>query len=286
MLPTFIVAGAAKSGTTTVWQHLKAHPQVCMASIKETNFFTREIPAARYDLGLEWYQELFKTCGAAKAIGEVSPAYMARQDTPGLIRQTLPDILLIFIFRDPVERLYSQYWYQRQQGAKLPDFDLLVSERRAQLERYLYNSSYNLHLERYLRCFSREQILVLLNDDLRSDAAVFMKGVYQAIGVDPDFAPANLEDRYNQTGRARIPWVQRRIKAIGPRLMRRDLPGWLFGFLKRSRSIFWRLNTVGDAYPPLAPVIRQTLLPEFSETIDYLEGWLERSLDNWRRVQS
>ena len=72
MVPTFIVAGATKSGTTALGEYLNDHPQVCMSWMKEPNFFTEEIPVTRYKNGFSWYQSLFDNCGQAKAIGEVS----------------------------------------------------------------------------------------------------------------------------------------------------------------------------------------------------------------------
>jgi hypothetical protein len=235
-------------------------------------------------MGLDWYQSLFRTCSGAKAVGEVSPAYMSRQDSPGLIHKVLPDVLLIFIFRDPVSRLYSQYWYQRQEGAHLPDFETLVQQRHPQFERYLYNSSYHLHLDRYLRYFSRQQILVLLNDDLRQNAGAFMSCIYRVIGVDPKFTPSNLNTRYNQARQVKIAWLQRLMKAMGPQIMRKDLPDWLFRFLQVSRKKIWALNTVDKENPPLPAALRSVLLPEFLETIEYLEKWLDRSLAPWRQV--
>ena len=67
MLPTFIIAGAAKSGTTAIHEILDTHPEVCMSWMKGPTYFTREVPRARYHKGLDWYESLFKGCGEAKA---------------------------------------------------------------------------------------------------------------------------------------------------------------------------------------------------------------------------
>ena len=74
MLPTFMVAGAAKAGSTAIWEYLRPHPEICMAWMKEPNFFTREGRQSGNHKGIDWYQSLFHNCEDARAIGDVSPA--------------------------------------------------------------------------------------------------------------------------------------------------------------------------------------------------------------------
>jgi hypothetical protein len=284
MLPTFIIAGAGKSGTTSLWHYLKAHPEVCMSRIKETNFFTLETPAARYNMGLDWYKSLFQDCGFAKAIGEASPQYMARQDTPKLIHQILPKVQLLFILRDPLERLYSQYRSRRKQGEQLPEFEVMVRDRHPALQRYIFYSRYDLHLERYRAYFPRQQVLVLLNEDIRNNSLEFMQNVYRFLGVDPTFIPPNLYDQYNVARRVRAAGLQRFVKSIGTRLMSMKMPAWLFFLLQKGRKAIWTLNTTAVEASPLSKELRYELLPEFSETITYLEKYLDRSLPKWREA--
>ena len=128
MLPTFIIAGAGKSGTTALWAYLNQHPEICMSRIKEPMFFTNllgyrqggsiEAPVyeGRYKSGLEWYEKLFAKCCQKRALGEASTAYMYAKDAAGLIKKTLPEVKLIFLLRNPVDRLYSNYWQERKYG--------------------------------------------------------------------------------------------------------------------------------------------------------------------------
>lgn len=284
MLPTFIIAGAHKSGTTSLWEYLKVHPQICMAKIKETNFFTAQGPAARYDKGLEWYQSLYLPCKNAKAIGEVSPNYMFSEDSPRLMHAIVPKVKLLFILRDPVKRVYSHYWYQHQEGIPLPGFEQMVAERHPQLEHYLYVSAYHLHLERFLEYFPRERVTVLLNSDLRLTPNPFMQHVYQVIGVEPDVAPPNLDEQYNTARRARFYGLQRIIEASGLKIMRLDLPDWLFDLLKEGRKALWRLNSSAIQYPPMSPEIRRELIDELSPAIAYVETYLGREIPAWRET--
>src|SRR3954447_26712271 len=119
MLPTFLVLGAARCGTTSLHYYLAEHPDICMSTIKEPNHFlfaqtaTGPKPCIADDRRLlaksvperDRYERLFPV--AAAAVGEASPLYLYTRETPGLIRAALPDARLIAIVREPVERAWS-----------------------------------------------------------------------------------------------------------------------------------------------------------------------------------
>ena len=109
MLPNFLVIGAAKSATTSLCELLGQHPDVFILDPKEPHFFTRH-----YELGWKWYKSLFSNAGSYERIGEGSTSYSQKGLYPGAaktIYQYLPDTLLIYIVRHPLERIESQ-WYQ------------------------------------------------------------------------------------------------------------------------------------------------------------------------------
>ena len=111
MLPTFIIAGAAKSGTTALHEVLNSHPEICMSWMKGPTYFTEEASRSTHQRGKEWYERLFSECVNAQAIGEVSPFYMTGMDAPELIYGTVPKVKLLFVLRNPIDRLYSYYRY-------------------------------------------------------------------------------------------------------------------------------------------------------------------------------
>src|SRR5687768_751449 len=114
MLPTFVIIGAMKCGTTSLHYYLAEHPDVCMSEVKETNFFVAELNYAR---GLPWYESLFPR--RAAACGEASPVYAATWRFAGIperMHAVLPRARLIYIVRDPVERMVSQYKHTFARG--------------------------------------------------------------------------------------------------------------------------------------------------------------------------
>ena len=121
--PTFLVIGAMRAGTTSLYQLLRSHPSVFMAPVKETNFFAfsegkTDLPldsrAEATLLGnsitsLDKYLALFEGSGSAEAIGEVSPSYLFSPGAAARINDYLPEVKIVALLRDPVERAYSAY---------------------------------------------------------------------------------------------------------------------------------------------------------------------------------
>jgi len=294
MLPTFIGVGAAKTGTTMLHAHLEAHPQVCLSLFKEPDFFHNEIgvldggypggpPASgHYWRGLTWYEGLFRACEGARAIGEISTAYIAVIDAPELIHQVVPLVKLIFSLRDPVARMYSHYWEERKAGWPLPDFETMVTTHHPRFEYYRWVSSYHLHLERYLSVFPGEQVGVFLFDDLSANPQVYLREVYRFIGVDEDFSAPNLGRRYNESSIARYPWLQRSLIRMASVRWELSSHWWIYEWLAKAGRLLVKLNSAVGSYPSLPVELRMGLIKEFEETIEYVETYLQRDLPRWK----
>jgi hypothetical protein len=193
-------------------------------------------------------------------------------------------VQLLFVLRDPVERIYSQYRYALHRGEVLPGFEQLLAVDHDYLEWAIYVSTYHLHLTRFLEFFSRQQVLVFLYDDWRGDPQAFTQSIYRAVGADPEFVSPNLEVRYNPTQRARLPWLQRALGVASRKVMVQDLPPWLFATLRGLRSGLWRLNSAQAQAPALDPQTRQRLIDRMAETIEFVEAYLDRPLPAWRKA--
>jgi len=124
MLPNLICPGAAKSGTTTLYDLLRQHPDVLMSSKKEANFFVQN-----YQKGKEWYEKLyFSGWKDEKIIGDITPSYMSFKYVAKRIHDMLGNgIKFIFLLRNPVTRAYSHYWMTRRNGLENKSFEEALS---------------------------------------------------------------------------------------------------------------------------------------------------------------
>ena len=180
MLPNFLVIGAAKSGTTSLYHHLASHPAVFMSPVKETNFFAlegRDIPPGqlsnpeRGSSGLVHtlgeYETLFEGVEGESAIGEASPWYLHSEQAPARIHHHIPACRLIAILRHPADRAYSAYLANRRDGIEpLNSFEGALEEQAERQRRwnwgleFLHGGYYHRHLSRYHELFPAEQIRV------------------------------------------------------------------------------------------------------------------------------
>lgn len=194
MLPTFIVIGAMKAGTTGLYQQLRRHPQVFVSKTKEPNYFSDE---DKWHLGVDWYEGLFDGARNAVARGEASiryTAYPKRCDVPGRISAIVPDVRLIYLVRHPVDRMISHLWMDMRQGVPVgaPDETLLEQPR------FVNVSRYSMQIERYLEYFPREQMLVVKSEDFRTKRARTLERVLGFIGVETALLPDDVDPEQNR----------------------------------------------------------------------------------------
>ena len=193
MLPNLIVIGAAKAGTTTLHHHLGLHPEVTMSSPKDLRFFIDEFNWSR---GAEWYSAQFPDDAPVR--GEASPRYTAYPhylDVPERMAALVPDAKLIYIVRDPIERIVSDYeMFVRSGGEDRPLAELVRNPDGSFL---VARSRYWFQLERFLRHYPDDRILVLDSADLDRKTPAAMAAAFRFIGVDDTFTSPEFHVREN-----------------------------------------------------------------------------------------
>ena len=200
-----------KSGTTSLFHYLRAHPQAHLSPLKEVEFFVEEMNWRR---GFDWYRAQFAGARPESiAIGEASTAYTKYPEFKGVperIAQHLPGARLIYIVRDPIERIRSHYQHRVQSGAEREPLERAVLEDL----RYVNCSRYAMQIERYLPHFPREHVLLVTSEGLRSSRAETLRSVYGFLGIDQTFvSDVTDQEFYRSEGRATYPpiaWSLRR----------------------------------------------------------------------------
>ncbi len=219
-LPNFIVIGAMKAGTGSAYQYLRGHPQVFMSDPKELDFFVAEKTWGR---GLGWYESHFANAQSCAAIGEASPNYSRAptyQGVPERMHRIIPAARLIYFVRDPVDRIQSHYLHELRKRTERRAPDKAVSED----PMYLAPSRYADQIDRYLEWFPREQLKVIVSEDLRFRRRETLRSLFEFLGVDPAVVPSAVGTEFHRSGDWRSTRPGRRglrSSPVGARLARR-----------------------------------------------------------------
>jgi hypothetical protein len=309
-LPNFILAGAPTCGTTSLHHYLCQHPQIYMSPVKEPTYFaaadmvkrddfmrviTRDKTAfkqyvagamtesARYWV-TEWadYQQLFKNVRQQIAIGESSVSYIWLPSAAHAIREKLPQARLIFMLRDPADRLFSWYLMKLKLEPRVTLRDRLRREicdgdRGPEgLLRQLDGGMYATHLRRFLEVFPREQIRIYLYDSYRTDAPAVLRDIFGFLGVSPA-QPIDMTFRHNETLMPRFPvlhgWRQR---FLGNTPLTRWLP------VATQRTLHSLYNRP-RGHQSMDPEDRQMVVAYYREEILRTQDLIERDLSAWLR---
>ncbi len=243
-LPNFFIAGAPKAGTTSLYHHLRQHPQIYLSPLKETSYFSTEFrvqnlapelqaKGTRNDAELtkyfaspplvdrfggwvtnaEDYSSLFLQAGKALAIGEASPSYLWSVSAAYGIAQAVPEARIIVILRDPVERAFSQYRQMFSTGQYGLSFDehiqaCLAARNTNQVSMiypFLEYGLYHEQVRRYRSLFGKDRLGVWLYEDTAKPT--FLPQLFAFLGVDNRFVP-DTSIRYLQQNLPRFPAIQ------------------------------------------------------------------------------
>ncbi|MEN3314762.1 MAG: hypothetical protein V7605_996 [Acidimicrobiaceae bacterium] len=242
-LPDFLGIGALKAGTSYLETMLRSHPETCMpAAGTELEFFNRH-----YQRGPAWYAAQFCRC-EAPVRGEVSPPYLFDPASPQRIADLLPEVRLLVSVRDPVQRAYSQYKHWVQVTAYPGSFDDFISDHPGAVERGMYFEL----VSRYLERFRREQLLVVVFEDMVRCPAEVLPQVYAFVGVDPSYVAEAADDAVNASGVPRFHRAYVRAQEVSHMLSDHGA-GKLVALAKRT-GVARLLKSSTSAPPPFTPL--------------------------------
>jgi hypothetical protein len=173
--PSFIIIGAQKGGTTSLYRYLGEHPDVGRARLQEVHFFSWW-----YEMGMPWYLAHFHARGKYPVVGEVSPSYLLHPKAAERVHQVLPQVKIIVLLRNPIDRAYSQHQMNIKRRLELLPFEEAIAQEPVRLQSdhewsdmewrssswvsYLRRGLYADQLEPWLQLFPREQVLVMKSE--------------------------------------------------------------------------------------------------------------------------
>ena len=311
-LPNFIIAGAPKTGTTSLHHYLGQHPEIYMSPVKEPCYFASEVRLEHFGQEFEsrargasrrlseylegrmvgadpggivsnWvdYLKLFKNVAGETAVGEASVCYLWSPTAAANIRARIPEAKILIILRNPAERAYSQYMQYAAHGLVRRSFREQI-ERSARNTRHEFNLLYPFleygryyeQVKTYLELFPRANVGIYLYEEAWSDPPLFLKSIFEFLNVDPEF----IADVSRRSLQARMPMALTcryliTKSGITPQL-KSLLPNSVWQNARRS------LFRTGASLQMNA-TDRQSLGEYYRHDVEKLSSLLDRDLRNW-----
>jgi hypothetical protein len=295
--PQFLIIGAARSGTTALYQYLAEHPRLFLTEPKEPHFFALAGttpaftgPGDRQTINRlavpdrEAYLRLYRDARPDQVRGEASVSTMYYPEAVTRVREMVPDARLVCMLRDPVDRAFSAYGFMRTRGWEPCDTfeDALADEERRiadgwhHIWHYTAMSRYGEQLRHVLDVFPPEQLLVLRHEDLTADPVATVARVYDHVGVDP--VPVTVAPDPHRSGEPRSRFLGRVISTHHPlkKLLSPVVPTSL---RRRLRRQIVARNIVRTDY---LPETRRQLVTTFGPDLDLLERVTGLDVAGWR----
>jgi sulfotransferase family protein len=274
-LPSFLVIGAQRGGTTLLHRILDSHPEVYVPyRRKEIHFFDWY-----FDRGIQWYSKFFPPSHEAlryRAIGEATPDYMFDPRVPGRIHATRPDCRFVLSLRNPIARAFS--WYRfclRSVNEQRPPDQFFLQEKQC-----LQRGRYSEQLARYFALFPRDAFLILIYEELVADPRPQLEALANFLRLSrgwPD--PSSLvQQQFNASEIPRFRAAFARAQRFGEFLTRNDLD-WIVRLARQARipQMFGKRTST----PQLSDRTQRTLAEYYADEVVTLEKMLGRRLDLW-----
>ena len=205
VLPDFLVIGAKRCGTTSLFYHLPEHPCIPKSSHDNMGFFNDN-----YHLGVNWYKSFFPTIFTRNKIKskfgnflafDVTTTYMEEESTANNVYQTKPNMKIIVILRNPVDRTYSHFLKNVREKVEKRNFESAVEENMGRMKKesyeqhetkpkfivdennYLKKGLYALQLRHWLKIFPRENILIVSTEEFESDQQAIYNKIFKFLNI-------------------------------------------------------------------------------------------------------
>jgi hypothetical protein len=296
VLPNTYIIGAAKAGTTSLYDLLAQHPDVYFSFDKEPMFFSRD---DYYSRGIDWYkQTYFSEAGNYSIIGEATPHYLYwGEKVAGRIRSAYSRISpkFLVILRNPIERAYSWYWNMKMEGRESLSFSEAI---RSEEERvisnwdeifpygamtygYIRGGEYSRQIESFSSVFGAENLHVMFLDDLRKDPDKLLSELCGFLGIDRNFQfvleKSNLasmpKNRYLHTFLKNRSWIKDVLKPFIPYRLR-----------YKMKTDLIKINLDPYKYPPMEQNDYIYLCERFIPEIKAVEKLTGRDLSKWLQI--
>lgn len=298
MLPNFIVIGGQKCGSTYLHDVLEEHPDIYLTP-GETAFF--QDPDYQNN-SISDFEKLFNKAFNYKQVGIKRPDYLAKPECPARIKKHIPNAKLIVILRNPVSRAIAGYYHYIKTGfaplcalqegmQEIMDGKLKTAYPRT-FEIIEYGFYYK-HLQRYLEYFDKQQIYIMLLDDLKKDKLGMIRNLYDFLEVDTDFVPQKSFNKkpqkviYSLAGLKLVTKANQVNYTYSDDKMRmhpkdKSLIGRVRLKALNGVTNYLAANIYDNIKPQASAELKQKLFTIYKDDITQLEKLLDRDLSIWK----
>ena len=292
--PNFIIIGAMKAATTSIYTYLKQHPDIFMTKVKEPMFFNNFNQNTDFKVlgnkskkvnSLLDYFSMFGSVKNESAIGEASPVYIYNEKAPYLIKEHLPDVKIIAILRQPTDRAYSNFLHTKRAdrenvnsfGQAIKIEKERISDNWSPLYHYIQKGFYSVQLKRYYNLFPKENIKVYLFEDVVKNPKETLKDIFKFLNVDENIEiDVSKKSNVSGTPKGILGFILKKMRYYNlmPKFAISDyLPTFIINLLFKS---------VYKDTEKLDSVLRKELTDKYyREEILKLEKLIDRDLSNW-----
>lgn len=289
-LPNFLCVGAQKAGTTSLFDLMKGHPDIFLPAAKEIHFFHN---TPFYRKGLDRYASYFEDATGHRMIGEFTPEYLHFSEAPARIRESLgPDVKIIILLRDPVQRAYSQFnFFKSLMLEEESDFLVAVDKENVTTDirpyvkgnyppYYISKGLYAAQVQRYLDLFGNNVKVVLFEEFFSGDVKKNVCSIFQFLGVSEFLADSNIRANQSKVPRnAKVFGALRSDGAVRLRTaVKKYIPERLYRVLRNA------IDGATKRKPRKLPDQQRMVLFErfYKDDVAALEGILGRDLSLWK----
>lgn len=290
MLPSFLVIGAQKSGTTSLHVCMSKCKLLCLPKGKETDFFS---DPARFGKGVEYYKAYFAHRSPGQLLGEVDPLYLYSTEAPQRVKNLLGSIKLVVLFRNPIDRAYSQYWHAVRRGYETLPFETAIRLENERIGKDLFSWKYFSYLSpgqyfkqvsNWLKFFDLKQFHFILYEDLVADTQQVLNGLAEFLDLPMGVLRAGHFTNENPARRPRFDTLKRILYppegGTLQRVMRALVPiRWVRTNI-RNGMLRWGYKPFRP--PPMSEELRKHLYDYFEEDMAQLGRLAGLNLDCWR----
>lgn len=267
-LPSFVIIGAVKAATTWIHNQLQANPAIFLPG-PEPHFFSQD-----HHRGIDHYRRLFQAASPERILGEKSADYFAHPAAPARLARVMPAARLVLQLRNPVDRAYSDYKMLYRRGTVTGPPEAYLRAGATRHHRFLRDGLYAEHLARWLEHFDRDQIQIILFEDVKSQPTQVVATVCEHIGAPYHFSDEVGTAPRNDSSAQFLPLPVR--TALAP-LKEAARP-------LRGKPVFEgvrRLFAREIQYPPLSDATRRQMADYYAADIARLEAMIDRDLSHW-----